>query len=426
MAILVLLQGFNPLPNYVVAKYLAKHDQDLLGEKLDEIIVFYSKQTRHNNSSTQQYAVNLQKLLDTPKVKVSLMPLTNINNGHTIRSEVERALQDLIAKQSIVHLNYTGGTKATGIHSYMTIRTMCESYHARFTASYLDDRQHMLYWDNNLQIQSVNDLSLTITEFLSLHCYEDRRPSGANDEFGENIPNSAALMQHLLSLWRYDRANYCKLQNVISGLYRRNDGYVKAANDLQANFSAMQHNIDDIWPILEPVGLSTLRQLKASVQGHELSKKLSIKDDLKIVQFIRGFWFECYVKQELQNAAPDDMPLTAQTFGRSLTVSRGSEKQFELDLYLIRGYQLIGISVTTDDTETLCKTKGFEVIHRTRQIGGDGRMAFLVTLLPDKKRDHIQEELKSDTDISERFRVFGESDLNDIGSKIVRALNSYE
>lgn len=53
-------------------------------------------------------------------------------------------------------------------------------------------------------------------------------------------------------------------------------------------------------------------------------------------------------------------------------------------------------------------------------------MALLVTLLSDEKRDRIEEELKSDTDISERFRVFGESDLTNIGPKIIGVLNNYE
>ena len=81
--------------------------------------------------------------------------------------------------------------------------------------------------------------------------------------------------------------------------------------------------------------------------------------------------------------------------------------------------------MTTDASRQACKSKGFEVIHRTRQIGGDGRMAFLVTMLSNMNRDNLKPELESDSDISERFQVFGESDFDTIGSKIVEAVKNY-
>lgn len=417
MAVLILLQGFNPLPNYVVSKYILGHDIDLLGEHVDQIVIFYSKQTRHNGSSTKGYADNLEKLLHSTALSVVLMPLTNINYGPMIQNEVKESLQRKIAEQKVVHLNYTGGTKATGIHSYITIKAMCEDSHANFTASYLDDRQHKLYWDDNgLPVPLANEVSLSITEFLSLHSY---KRISTNEE---TLP----LLSYIQGLWQDDPEKYRGLQSAIKMLYFVHDKYVKNVSQLRENFDALQKQSPDISLVLEEVApyLSIVQKLKES-PGNELNKSL-IQSDKATVAYIRGLWLEDYVRQQIQIAATNKMPTTPEYFGQSLKARRDFEKEFELDLYLIRGYQLIGLSVTTDTTESLCKSKGFEVIHRTRQIGGDGRMALLVTLLSDEKRDRIQKELKSDTDISERFRVFGESDLSNIGSKIIGALNSYE
>lgn len=429
MAILILLQGFNPLPNYVVAKYILGHDLDLLGEHVDEIVIFYSKQTRHNISSTKGYAENLEKLLQSAGVPMVLMPLTNINHGQTIHNEVQESLQRRIVERGLVHLNYTGGTKATGIHSYMTIQAMCEDSHANFTASYLDDRHHMLYWDDNgRRIPLVNEVSLSITDFLSLHSYKPISTKGETlHESRDNMHNTEALLSYMQSLWQNDPEKYRGLQSAIKTLYFVHDKYVTSVCQLQKNFDALHPQLTAIWSRLEPVEpyLLTLQKLKESSRRNELSKSL-IQRDKATVDYIRGLWLEDYVRQQIQNAAINEMSLTPEVFGQSLKAKRDSEKEFELDLYLIRGYQLIGISVTTDTTESLCKSKGFEIIHRTRQIGGDGRVALLVTLLSDEKRDRIQEELKSDTDISERFRVFGESDLTNIGPKIIGVLNNYE
>ena len=53
-------------------------------------------------------------------------------------------------------------------------------------------------------------------------------------------------------------------------------------------------------------------------------------------------------------------------------------RRFELDLYVIRGYQFFGISATTSMLESRCKLKSFEVLHRSNQIGGDESKAILV------------------------------------------------
>jgi len=69
--------------------------------------------------------------------------------------------------------------------------------------------------------------------------------------------------------------------------------------------------------------------------------------------------------------------------------------EFRLDLILVNGFQLIGISYVSSDDETLCKGKGFEILSRTRQIGGS--RAILVTNLKEWQKVKLQLELKAET-----------------------------
>jgi len=95
-----------------------------------------------------------------------------------------------------------------------------------------------------------------------------------------------------------------------------------------------------------------------------------------------------------------------------------------LDLYIIKGYQLIGISITTDHQNYICKSKGFEVIHRTRQIGGDESCAILITALNEKQVRDLADDLRVNTGTNEeRLKVFGIFDWKDIDSKILNFIN---
>ena len=59
---------------------------------------------------------------------------------------------------------------------------------------------------------------------------------------------------------------------------------------------------------------------------------------------------------------------------------------------LVKGYQLIGISCTTANEKKLCKSKGFEIILRARQIGGDEGKAILICCAKKHDRETLEKE----------------------------------
>ena len=69
----------------------------------------------------------------------------------------------------------------------------------------------------------------------------------------------------------------------------------------------------------------------------------------------------------------------------------------EYVLAALIGYQLLGVSCTSYDDKAACKNKGFEIIHRVRQLGGDEVQEtlkmMLVTCVSRLNQARLQEEL---------------------------------
>jgi hypothetical protein len=85
---------------------------------------------------------------------------------------------------------------------------------------------------------------------------------------------------------------------------------------------------------------------------------------------------------------------------------------FELDIIMLNGYHLTGISCTVSDNVPFCKSRGFEIILRTRQIGGDEARAILITRLNRNQTKILQEVLVYSTGGNqENILVLGVDDL---------------
>jgi len=90
----------------------------------------------------------------------------------------------------------------------------------------------------------------------------------------------------------------------------------------------------------------------------------------------------------------------------------GWRTHFELDLILLNGYHLTGVSCTVSYKKDSCKAKGFEIILRTRQIGGDEARAILITRSNRNQTQLLQEELVYETGGShDNILVLGIDDL---------------
>ncbi len=119
---LVLLIGTNPLPNYVVAEYFLKNNQELKN------IWFVHSEEVARQIGTMTQAEQLEGVLkerhsDNGKLNFPLpkIALSNVSNAKEVFYDTNEKLIKKLPRYSSVHLNYTGGTKAMGTHVYRAI-----------------------------------------------------------------------------------------------------------------------------------------------------------------------------------------------------------------------------------------------------------------------------------------------------------------
>ena len=138
------------------------------------------------------------------------------------------------------------------------------------------------------------------------------------------------------------------------------------------------------------------------------------------VRFLDGAWFEEYVYQTLIKSFKN----TNFKIDKNWKIKKnGWNSYFELDVILMNGYQLIGISCTTSNQKHICKNKGFEIIHRTQQIGGEEAKAVVITRLEPDKKAALQDEIGIDTGGKTNILVLGMEDLKE--DRLIREINDF-
>jgi len=417
---LVLLVGTNPLPNFVTAKYFLDHNPNL-----NKIWLVYSKNTEYQQG-TRELADSIKDVITeefqgikTPDI--SLISLSNVSSAEQIAIDIKENLLHKISRDKVqgVHLNYTGGTKAMSVHVY---RKLEHHMAGKCSFSYLDARDYSLKDDveGPLTGDLRETINISLPALMKLHgCVKKDSEtkenaidwSGVLDKF-ENIIERCELHLYLEWVKGFLEEVYYNEQGLIkkkgkfllhnrlgkdgSGLeYLRQkfeDETPEAVKELLQSFPREHSLIDDkgqLWVPDDSVNNSTFKKRLAYPVG----------------DFLHGKWLEFYVEKVLK----DNIQLDKNFQGRNIPVessweiyNKESKKPFELDVVLINGYQVCGISCTTSSNEALCKGKGFEVLHRVNQIGGGEARAVLITCLSEDSAEKVAEDLRMVTGSAEK------------------------
>jgi hypothetical protein len=446
--------GTNPLPNYVVGSYLKKN--------YDKFVLIYSEKNNYiNQSSTKDYADKLKKHLNLGNDYIPL-PLSNVSNPSAIRDDLKKRFpKDDIGE---VHLNYTGGTKTMAVHVYNFLKEEFDNKF-KFNASYLDARSHKLIYDNGERSGSLKgEIKIDIDTLLSIHLYKKNKLE-TNDtytykqkqKFGDNFDSISEKIKNAIKdgkgkdflewlkdpfrkIFKGDKdllKKTGKFKKHIQKLNGSNQSPIVEFNKLLEQIAKFieQGKSDDkssqsikdmlfIWDIL-----NAFPEDKRIVKNNRFPDCIEDVENIRYtVEFLDGKWLEWYVYNEIRNELLNKGLEEEKHFGISLEAKKENSSRssnFELDIFIINGYQLVGISITTSDKQGDCKLKGFEVIHRVRQIGGDESKAILITGLPkddiNRSPKKLQEDLSFMTGTAEdKIVVFGVDDWADIGDKICR------
>lgn len=382
---LFLLVGTNPLPNYIAGKLLAKSSTH-----------FYFVHTIETNEIVER----LIKVLNLTDEKWSKILVDQANT----RDIYSKIYEEAKGKKN-VGLHYTSGTKSMSVHAYIAIYDSdTDSLYDRIF-SYLDARTLELLIDRNqcdpVKLPAGLSVRPTIEELMALHGYT---PSIRKRYV--KTPFHPEIGKHLLKVPVDELRRWCN-----ENLHREYGNKLLSNSKLSAVLLPSTGSFKNMTTCWE--GFKTLGELA----GHWG------RDPGFMGEWLDGKWLEHYTLHALQEIAK------VNDIHTSVLSLKPNEKDFELDVVALKGYQLIVLSCTTSFRKDSLKEKLFEAFVRGKQLGGDeakiGLICFANDSNPVSSPRKIQEEIEEDWDAKGKFCVLGLNDLENLSSSLQEWFRSF-
>lgn len=357
---LILLVGSNPLPNYLAAMAL----------KPSTVYLVHSDETKRPKDRLDT------ALREDLGLSVTIDGDAYVDDPFSA-SAVGDKIRDLMTKCKTSHLHYTGGTKVMSAHA---LKAFYKQGGQEENASYLDETQALLRFDGNRSSRSLSDcgLALTLERILQLHGVTQKTRSEVDGGPGQNDVQAIAT-----AVLRRPQLASC----LYGEKKRLEAGTLKEAKETPLNPSDYELT------------------LTASIIPTEQMKS---KCSEVWYNFIGGEWLEEWVASKVRDLALAGNPEIKTGINCKRSDPHG---KFEVDVAVIRGQRSYFISCTTDMTRSMCKSKAFEVMARSRHMGGDLARSALVSLLPTDIVADLRDDVASAWASSNTTRIFGLEDM---------------
>ena len=414
---LVLLIGNNPLPNYVVTKFF-----HLTNKNLQRIWLIHSEKTKFY-PGTGQYAEDIKNVLKNEfrKANVDYIKgcLPDVSQASQIVAEIQKIFSEEQTQIRSVHLNYTGGTKAMSVHIYRALDNM---FGEGFSASYLDARDYHMKFDKNPDL-ITGDLrkliQLNNSDLFRLHNSEVIAKGGAYLDSLQDQSLSENIMQNLAKL-----ANINKLLDLRNWFTDANQcGLFKAGKKDRNHMdrALAQYSLSNNPELFDYLSVFPGNDRFADREGNWIYNNFDKNANSNLLRkFNEGGWLESYVVWVLQKHIRNHEDISSNI--ELKTKNNMGSKRFEVDVLVKNGYQICGISCGTaikyeNGQEKLklsnsLKNKGFEIILRSSQIGGEEARSALVTLLEHRIATNLENDLRAATGAGrDKFILLGRDDL---------------
>ncbi len=406
---LVLLIGENPLPNFVAAKYFL--DKDRKEKNLKNISVIHTKGKHGTEKNAERLKLVLERMQGC-SVPFHFCDLEDQGNARQVANDVLNKIP--FGKNDTFHLNYTGGTKNMAVHAYLALFTHRSNHDfTNCSFSYLDAEDFLLKHDDGLPLSGDmrKEVNIDLENLLLLHHCHKSHEDEIFDWPEANNALKAMIKDGSIS-------KFIKWRNeVLRPLFYRRTPRGEQIEKPEAAITRQQLEQHEAWQTIEPLLMQMLpesQRWKFNDDGIlDLGSSSHFKNEFKPgVEFLDGKWFEAFALQEIRQAELFSDG-TFQIASNWHIKRDGADKTFELDIMILYGYQLCGISLTTASDRRTCKSKAFEIMHRTRQIGGDEARSLLVTTNPAEKVEDLESDLLADTGRQTNIKVFGLEQLRE-------------
>ncbi|BCX03535.1 MAG: hypothetical protein KatS3mg053_1473 [Candidatus Roseilinea sp.] len=378
---LILLVGGNPLPNYVAAR--------VLGKKGGTLHLVHSQKS-------YKIAQRLDKCFRAPAEGNHLAggfgSIEFIQVGEDEPSDIYNKVHELAQRLgSSVGLNYTSGNRPMSVHAYEAVKDAC----AKAQFSYLDaGRLEMLVFDARRvshRFRADPLLSMRLETLLQLQGLE-----------ASSIAPSDTPVQPGLA------ASLAELHSTPEG---------------EKAWFEWRRTGSDGWKKL-PKGQPRLKGVEAALEqlcGGDptpdcVAQALGYTDLSSSTEWWKSKWLEHYVFAELQEAIKGREDTHDAWMGVKRKRQDFENRDFELDVVVMRRYQLFVFSCIVSHQAQACKDHLMEAYVRARQAGGDEARVGLVCT--SDQPEALQREIVGDLDAGGKIRVFGRGDLLSLADRI--------
>lgn len=437
---LVLLIGTNPLPNYAVAKYFLENNS-----KLQRIIMVCSKKN-DRQAGTTGVADNLITVLNSQFSSRTETWIKKVELGNAgLSTAIEKDIRDMevLDPSKNYHLNYTGGTKAMAVHVY---RSLEKRLGEKISFSYLDAQNNRILLDgqdiplNNEDLRTI--VNIDFETLWAIHGYQKNTRQKEEyidvllkdeknllnplmEAFSKLIgSNKSGNNINLFNNWAKNNQNKVKDAHgkTINPINKPPNGFdtAEAKNIIKAC-----HGDRAEMPLATLLAAFPEGDRFCDEKGNWLVDNFGISGDheppKELNSFLTGKWLEAYVYYVLKkgfNENPDIKNRSEMVINWHVGSTSGPEDT-ELDIMIVNGYQFTGISCSTQDEFKKQKLKGFEILHRVEQVGGEEARAILITMLDSDNTKNLSRNLYIISGASyDNLLVVGKDDLPNLWEKI--------
>ncbi len=381
MHILFLLVGSNPLPGYIVGDYLLNNNrQDQKELPLpDSIVLVHSEETKRFAQILKGKFKHKRR-----EIKVELIDLKDKENDP---KNIKNTLNNFLEKKnniSSLHINFTGGKKTMSVYTYMFIYNYVKKKGKKAIFSYLDPDKHWLVLEDSRHFPTDNDLRrkvfLNINTLLELHDMEIKnqgkdQPSYTKimdeEKFNELVKHILQRITENKKSWKSKMDKFRKRFKYKLKKKRKLIEEIKKANE-DGIFESLFNNSFDL--------------LKNNKYDLEQAEKFP-----SFYKLVTGEWLEDLVLitlQKLQN----EKKINVEEIRKGIE-AKYKGRETEIDIIVIKGYEMFLISCTTDTHIGVVKQKAFEAIYRAQQLGGEHAKVVVVSLMDASKLQELEKDL---------------------------------
>lgn len=398
MNLLILSIGGNPLPNYIVAKYLLKSEQGEDGRKDTDYLPVPDKIMMVFSQGTKKFRNSIVKILGIENDKVIDVDIEDKQRSFGfIYEEVKTRLASL-GEISSLQYNYTGGTKPMVVAITQAVEELFPDYESdKLILSDFSPETFKIMLRNGREYPTISsirqEVEISIEELYNLH---DIASPTSNRELSEfyNLERIKSLFEKRVSFNSKKRGEA--------------HDFFTYWNNIDADFKKDKESCKS--RLIKSIERTPFAQFIPDIE--KLTSKNSLRNIKSLKEFIRGDFLEEYVfhiLQEMQN----ELKLTDIAWNVEAYVK---QRPFEIDVIAVRGCQVFVISCTTDNRLSLCKGKAFEVLYRANMIGGGQAQSVLVCLGDNQSGDsnaHIDNIIKDmhQFDATRNFHLISKDEL---------------